>query len=114
MAAQLHQCYQCGMSYPANEKTCPKCDFGRYEQNKGKQTTVDVAHNLQTVDQATQQFYSALADAKRQNYSTLRVIVGGGLINREIGRVLETELWKKQIRSFEKEPYNQGAYLVRL
>jgi len=55
-----------------------------------------------------------LAKAKREKYRELRVVVGGNLINKEIGSVLEAELWKQQIRSYDYESGNRGAFLVRL
>jgi len=114
MPAKLHPCFQCGMNYPDNEKRCPKCDFGRFEQNRGAMTSVDIAHNLQTVDQATQEFYSALAQAKRDCYSELEIIVGGGLINQEISKILDAEVWKNSIKKYWQEPHNRGAYILKL
>ncbi len=109
-----HQCQQCGMSYPEEQQCCPKCDYGRHEQNRLCTLEVDIAHDLQTVDQAVDQFHGALAQARRELYRELRLIVGGGLINREVGRLLETELQKKSIRSYGYERHNRGAYLVQL
>lgn len=109
-----HQCQQCGMQFPAHEKQCPKCDYGIFDHNRNRTFSVDIAHNLQTIDQATQQFYNALAKAKREKYLNLRVVVGGNLINREIASVLEAELWKQQIRSYDYETGNQGAFLIQL
>lgn len=114
MVAAIHQCFKCGMSYDASETHCPKCDFGRFEQNRGQQFSVDIAHNRQTVETAVQQFYSALEQAGREQYSELEIIVGGGLINREIASTLEAEVWKGSIRSFRQEPHNRGAYILKL
>lgn len=102
------------MIFPEYEKQCPKCDFGRYDQNQTLIFSVDIAHNLQTQDQATQELYRALAKAKREKYKRLRVVVGGNLINRETGRILDAELWKGQIKSFGYEQGNKGAYLIHL
>lgn len=102
------------MSYDASESHCPKCDFGRFEQNRGQQFAVDIAHNRQTVETAVQQFYSALEQASREQYSELEIIVGGGLIRREIATILEAEVWKDSIRSFRQEPHNPGAYILKL
>ncbi|MFX4227606.1 MAG: hypothetical protein ACFHHU_06900 [Porticoccaceae bacterium] len=102
------------MSYDASETHCPKCDFGRFEQNRGQLFSVDIAHNRQTVEVAIQQLYSALVQAGREQYSELEVIVGGGLINREIAVILEAEVWKGSIRSFRQEPLNRGAYILKL
>ena len=76
--------------------------------------SVDVAHSMQTVVVATEQFYDALAQAKRECFSELEVVVGGGLINREIARILEAETWKESIRDFHQEPHNRGAYILKL
>ena len=102
------------MDYADYEKVCPKCDFGRYQQNSDQCISVDIAHNQQTVAQATQAFYEALAQAKRENYGELRLIVGGGLINKRVGQLLEAERHKKQINQFDHEAFNKGAYLVKL
>ena len=76
--------------------------------------SVDVAHRMQTVVVATEQFYDALAQAKRECFSELEVVVGGGFINREIARILEAETWKESIRDFHQEPHNRGAYILKL
>ena len=102
------------MSYDSSQKHCPKCDFGRFEHNIGQRMSVDVAHSMQTVLVATEQFYDALAQAKRECFSELEVVVGGGLINREIARILEAEAWKESIRDYYQEPHNHGAYILRL
>jgi len=102
------------MSYDASATACPKCDYGRFEQNRGQLVSVDIAHNLQTVEIAAQQFYSALAQARREQYSELEVVVGGGLIKREIAGILEAEVWKESIREFWQEPRNRGAYILKL
>lgn len=114
MVASIHQCQQCGMSYDSSLKNCPKCDFGRFDHNIGQRMSVDVAHNLQTVVVATEQFYDALAQAKRECFSELEVVVGGGLINHEIASILEAEVWKASIRDYHQEPNNRGAYILRL
>jgi len=114
MSTQTHQCQQCGMHFSLPETQCPKCDYRIFDHNETRTFSVDIAHNLQTIDQATQQFYDALAKAKREKYRELRVVVGGNLINKEIGSVLEAELWKQQIRSYDYESGNRGAFLVRL
>jgi len=101
------------MQFSENQPNCPKCDYGRYDQNQNQRLTKDIAHNMQTVHQATQECYDALAKAKREKYGELRLVVGGGLINQEIGRVLEAEKWKNQLKSFEYEKFNNGAYLIR-
>lgn len=109
-----HQCQHCGMHFPTREKQCPKCDFGIFDHNETRTFSVDIAHNLQTIDQATQQFYDALTKAKREKYRELRVVVGGNLINREIASVLAAERWKQQIHSYDYETGNRGAFLIRL
>jgi predicted ATP-dependent serine protease len=114
MSESVHQCHQCGMSYSSASDRCPKCDYGRFEHNKSQRMVVDIAHNRQTVDIATQQFYEALDRAKRELFFELEVIVGGGLINEEIAHLLETEVWRETIRNYRQEPHNRGAYILRL
>lgn len=75
---------------------------------------VDIAHNHQTIETATQEFYDALAQARQEQYSELEVIVGGGLINQEIASILEAEVWRESIRSYRQEPHNRGAYILKL
>lgn len=111
---KTHSCFLCGMQFPDTNRNCPKCDYGRYDQNHSKRLSADIAHNLQTVNQATQQFYDLLAQAKREKYGELRIVVGGGLINKEIGRLLEAEQWKNQFKSFDYDKGNNGAYLIKL
>lgn len=102
------------MGFSASQRQCPKCDYGRFDQNRSETLSVDIAHNRQTINQATEQFYRALAQAKQENYQQLRVVVGGALINREIASILEGEHWRKQFRSFAQEPGNPGAFIIRL
>lgn len=102
------------MEFTPESANCPKCDYGVYEQNKSETYTADIAHNRQTVDQATREFYATLETAKQQNYGALRLIVGGGLIKEEIGRLLETEKWRGTVQRFELQHPNTGAYFVKL
>lgn len=102
------------MSYDNTSDHCPKCDFGRFEQNREQRLVVDIAHNRQTIDVATHQFYDALNQAKRELYAELEIIVGNGLINREIANILEAEVWNTSIRSYRQEPHNRGAYILKL
>lgn len=102
------------MSFDSSLKNCPKCDFGRFEQNIGQRMSIDIAHSMQTLVMATEQFYDALTQAKRECFSELEVVVGGGLINREIASILEAEVWKKSIKDYRQEPHNRGAYILRL
>lgn len=107
-------CANCGMTYEADLDNCPKCDFGKYEQNLTNTLTRDIAHNRQTVRLAEQEFYRAIEDAKQQGYGRLRLIVGGGIIREETQNLLDTAVWQKNITGFEIEHPNKGAFLVRL
>ena len=93
---------------------CPKCDFGVTEQNRKQIFTQDIAHQRQTLAQASAEFYSVLETARNNNFGYVRLIVGGGRIKQEIGALLETEKWRGNIQSFELERPNTGAYLVKL
>ena len=93
---------------------CPKCDYGITEQNRRDTYTRDVAHNRQTVAEASAELYSVLDTAKREQFGYVRLVVGGGRIKEEIGHLLETEQWRGTIRSFELDHPNTGAYLVKL
>jgi len=110
----LHHCHQCGMDFEPECGTCPKCDFGVYDQNKALTYTRDIAHDRQTVDQAITQFYATLNAARKENYGSVRLIVGGGKIKEEIGALLETEKWSGGIQRFELEQPNTGAYFIKL
>lgn len=102
------------MGFPIDLASCPKCDYGIFEQNRGKTFSRDIAHNHQTIEQATREFYSALDRARSESYGQLRLIVGGGLIKEEVGQLLETEKWRGNIQRYELEHPNTGAYLIRL
>ena len=102
------------MQFDLSLTRCPKCDYGITEQNSNETCTKDIAHNRQSLTQATEQFYSVLQSAKRDNYRYLRLIVGGGRIKEEVGHLLETEQWRGTIKNFKLETPNNGAYLVTL
>ena len=105
----LHRCQQCGMDFEPESETCPKCDFGIHDQNRLLTLTRDIAHDHQTVDQATSQFYATLNTARKESYGYARLIVGGGKIKEEIGDLLETEKWRGSIKRFELEQPNTGV-----
>lgn len=107
-------CARCGMSYETNLRDCPKCDFGRHEQNQRATFTQDIAHNRQTLQVAENEFYDALESAKRQGYGHLRLIVGGGKIKVETQKLLDAAIWQGRILGYETEHKNNGAFLVKL
>ena len=96
------------------DSQCPKCDYGAFDQNRAAILTEDIAHSRQTVAQASTQFYQLLDKAKRENYGKLRLIVGGGKIKQEIGDLLDSEIWRGNIKRYQLDNPNTGAYLVKL
>lgn len=108
------ECYNCGMILLPDDVHCPKCDEHRYAKNHKKTHSVDIAHNLQTVAQAEQQLDMAIRRAREQQFGKLRVVVGRGIIQKEIRRSLDAAQWQNRIRDYQVEPGNEGAYLLRL
>jgi len=80
-------CHSCGMYIDESLSECPKCDAGVYAHNHAETITVDIAHNRQSVAQASTQFYDALESATLQQFGKLRIIVGSGLIKNDIGPI---------------------------
>lgn len=112
--SHFSQCEYCGMQFETEQLRCPKCDQNVYEPNAKRTLEVDIAHQRQTIDMATEQFYQALEEAQQHNYGKLRLIVGGGKINAEIGKLIDAEVWRENIISGQHEAYNNGAYILRL
>ncbi|MBT5332235.1 MAG: hypothetical protein HOL48_10700 [Porticoccaceae bacterium] len=108
------ECDNCGMRLTPEDTHCPKCDEHRYAKNAKKTFSVDIAHNLQTVSQAEQQLDIAIREARDQQFGKLRVVVGRGIIRREIRRSLDTAVWQHRIRDYQVEENNEGAYILRL
>lgn len=108
------ECDNCGMLLTPEDIHCPKCDEHRYAKNKKKTSSVDIAHNLQTVAQAEQQLDIAIREARDQQFGKLRVVVGRGIIRKEIQRSLDTAVWQQRIRDYQVEEHNEGAYILRL
>jgi hypothetical protein len=93
---------------------CPKCDEHRYAQNRKKTLSIDIAHDMQTLIQAEQQFDAAIRQAREEQYGKLKLIVGRGRIRQEIRRSLDTAQWQNRIRSYKPEDNNDGAYILLL
>lgn len=107
-------CDNCGMLLSPEDIHCPKCDTHRYAKNRKRMLSVDIAHNMQTLEQAEQQLDNAIREARKKQFGKLRVIVGRGIIRKEIRLSLDTAQWQQRIRSYQTEPYNEGAYILHL
>ena len=107
-------CDNCGMALSPQDIHCPKCDEHRYAKNRKQSFSVDIAHDMQTVAQAEQQLDDALRKARKEKFGSLKIIVGRGIIRKEIRRTLDTAQWQNRIRDYQVEKHNEGAYLIRL
>ena len=107
-------CHHCGMQLDSEQLHCPKCDTGRYAQNHTQTLVVDIAHNRQSLAQSEAQLDQAIKQARQEEFSALKIIVGRGLIRQEIRRSLDTALWQNRIRDFQSEPNNPGAYIIQM
>jgi len=109
-----HECCHCRFRYADSRALCPKCEYGRFEQNASRYLPVDVAHRHQTVPQATQQCLRALDLAHEQRYAGILYISGRGRISAEVQGLLHF-LWAKgRILSYAPMENNPGSWLVRL
>jgi DNA-nicking Smr family endonuclease len=106
------ECLECGMAVPASEQVCPKCDADLYRQSDGSVMTVDIAHHGQAVSEALAQLDALLEDARSGYEQSVRLIVGGGVINEEV--MARLWLYKRdgKVKSFDYEGSNRGAVLV--
>jgi hypothetical protein len=107
-------CATCGMVYSISAGRCPKCDARPFSENRRATLTIDIAHGGQRVHEALVEFQEALEMAQEQGYGYLRLIVGSGRINQELARDLEAAIWRGQIKNYQYEDPNKGAYLVRM
>jgi hypothetical protein len=123
MPALQRQCLACGMRVPAlrfdfdavpPQLRCPKCDASLYLQGDGSCLTRDIAHSHETVLKALDKLDATLLSAWQGYCSTVRLIVGGGLIREQVLGQLQHRLGRGQIRAFREESPNKGAILVTL
>ena len=102
------------MQMSPEEMHCAKCDQHRFAKNRGKTLRIDIAHNRQKLHQAEYQLDRAIDQANTEKFSTLKIIVGRGLIRDEIRRSLDNALWQKRIKDYRLEEHNAGAYILKM
>lgn len=117
------ECLVCGMPAVVNrlqledlppQLICQKCDSNLYVQSDGSILTCDIAHQHETVSKALQKLEAALVDAWQSNCQQLRLIVGGGVIRRDVLGQLHYYQGNGYLLSYTEESPNRGAVLVRI
>ena len=93
---------------------CPKCDNALNTQHDGSTITVDIAHQGERVHEALAKMQREIDAARAGVAMHLRLVVGSGLIRNEVLLALRDSEFRGDIKSFEAEPHNAGAVLVRL
>lgn len=93
---------------------CLKCDANLYAQHDGSCRTVDIAHSQETVWRALRKLDAALLEGWASEAATLRVVVGGGMIRREILGQLTHYQRLGRLKAFAEDSPNRGAILLRL
>jgi len=123
MPALQRQCLHCGMRVAALRfgleevppvLHCPKCDASLYLQGDGSCLTRDIAHQHETVARALDKLDETLLNAWQGYGSTLRLIVGGGLIREQVLGQLHFCRQQGRILGYREESPNKGAILVTL
>ena len=107
-------CKQCGSVWDAPLDNCLKCGWNLRLLNKSRTLEKDIAHNRQTLEEATNQLHAVVQQAKREKYGFIRLIVGGGQIGIESEKILSYLKYAKSIKSFSRENFNKGAFLIEL
>lgn len=93
---------------------CPKCDASLYLQGDGSCLTRDIAHQHETVARALDKLDATLLAGWQGYSSTLRLIVGGGLIREQVLGQLHYSQNQGRVLAFREESPNKGAILVTL
>jgi hypothetical protein len=123
MTPKRRECLICGM--PADcgrlhledlppRLQCLKCDSELFAQSDGSCLTRDIAHGHETVPQALRKLDTALLEAWRSSARDLRLIVGGGVIRREVLGQLHYYRSCGYLLDYAEESPNHGAVLVRI
>jgi len=107
-------CLNCGMSVEQTLSHCPKCDNAMDLQHDGSVITVDIAHQGERVREALEKMQQEIDLARAGTVMSIRFIVGSGIIREEVLLALRDCEFRGDIKSFESEPLNKGAVLVRL
>lgn len=93
---------------------CLKCDANLYAQHDGSCRTYDIAHSHETVARALRKLDAALLEGWGSHAATLRLVVGGGTIRREILGQLTYYQRLGRLLAFTEDSPNRGAILLRL
>ena len=72
------------MSIDEGIRRCPKCDNFLDSQHDGSITTIDIAHEGETVDEALCKMLAEVEAARNGIELYLRLIVGSGVIRDEV------------------------------
>jgi len=107
-------CLDCGMSFSENTRYCPKCDNALDLQHDGSTITVDIAHDGERVSEALRKMQSEIDLARKDVATSIRLVVGSGLIRDEALLALRDLKFRGDVKDFDLEPSNSGAVLVRL
>jgi len=93
---------------------CLKCDARLQEQTDGSVLHRDIAHQRETLAVALQKLAEVLEEGRKGHASTIRLIVGRGVIRDEVMRQLSWLALKGEILSVDHDDGNTGALLVVL
>jgi hypothetical protein len=117
------ECLACGMpadsgrlhleDLPARLQ-CLKCDSDLFAQSDGSCLTRDIAHRHETVAQALRKLDSALVEAWQSCAGELRLVVGGGVIRRDVLGQLHYYRGCGYLLDYAEESPNHGAILVKI
>ncbi len=108
------ECLECGFITTTGEDICKKCDAVLSAQTDGSTAKIDIAHQNETVDQATRKLSAAIKKQMAGYTRTLVVVTGRGRIKDAVWPQLESMAHAGMIISVEEEPHNPGALLVAL
>lgn len=93
---------------------CLKCDSELFAQSDGSRLTIDIAHRHETVAQALRKLDAALVEAWQSSARDLRLVVGGGVIRREVLGQLHYYRGCGYLLDYAEESPNHGAVLVKI
>ena len=107
-------CLECGFITTTGEDICKKCDAVLSAQSDGSTVKVDIAHQNETVVQATEKLGAAIKEQMAGYTQTLVVVTGRGRIKGAVWPQLEAMAHAGKIVAVDEEPHNPGALLVTL
>jgi hypothetical protein len=119
----LRECLLCGMParvsrlHPEDlppSRICLKCDSDLYSQSDASVITRDIAHQQESVKQALAKLDACLVEAWEGYARSLRLVLGGGLIRREVLGQLEYLQSLGVVLEYSEDSPNRGAVLVRI